>query len=96
MNTIFPHKVDNEAEAFSVLLKLIENLKFKVSKETLWSRDLHEFTSDYSLSANKFDVIRQKLTWANQTISSHECREVTNSSVRPCWAIVRRESIACS
>lgn len=78
----------DRGEAYAVLLKLVENIKFKVSKETLWSRDLHEVTSDYVLPARQFVEIGRRLEQASQKISSMGIRRVSNSPARPCWAIV--------
>lgn len=69
------------SEAFRIIEGLLENLRFKIGK-TQWTRDLHEFTSDFSCPQELVPGIKAIFE------GKRGFKYVGTSQHRPCWAIV--------
>ena len=69
------------SEVSRIIEGLLENLRFKISK-TQWTRDLHEFTSDFSCPQELVSEVRAIFE------GKRGFKYTATSQYRPCWAIV--------
>ncbi|PJF19810.1 hypothetical protein PSACC_00364 [Paramicrosporidium saccamoebae] len=79
-------KPTSVSDDYGILERLLENIRFKISKAK-WTRDLQEFVTDYSLNSAQFSIIHKSMLKASRGLGRRWMRDLSNSPQRPCWGI---------